>query len=98
MFGIVVGDRIATFRPLQPSSQQAAMYYATAGQQATQRGANGAGGIPVGGGFPPIGAIGRGGPPGFATRGAGEFNFEGGIYARFRAMRTVLLRLPARRL
>ncbi len=47
------------------------MFFATAGQQATHRGA-GAGGVSVGGGFPPIAAIGRGAPPGFATRGAGE--------------------------
>jgi len=66
-----VGQRVPSFRPPQPGSQQAAMFYATAGQQATHRGA-GAGGVSVGGGFPPIAAIGRGAPPGFATRGAGE--------------------------
>ena len=50
------------------------MYYATAGQQAAQRGSSG-GAIPIGGGaFPPITAIGRGGPPGFVARGAGEWD------------------------
>ncbi|CAD6583700.1 MAG: hypothetical protein TREMPRED_003636 [Tremellales sp. Tagirdzhanova-0007] len=51
------------------------MYYATAGQQAAQRGSSG-GAIPIGGGaFPPITAIGRGGPPGFVARGADPNDF-----------------------
>lgn len=62
------------------------MYYATAGQQATQPTNQGArGGMSMGPtGFPPIpgggggggGGLARGGPPGFASRGAGGLPFS----------------------
>ncbi|RSH92880.1 hypothetical protein EHS25_008326 [Saitozyma podzolica] len=68
----------AQTQPLTPGSQSSnPMYYATAGQQATTGGpAQGLRGqMPIGhAGFPPVGGIGRGGPPGFASRGAADPN------------------------
>ncbi|KAK4688005.1 CCR4-NOT transcription complex subunit 2, partial [Tremellales sp. Uapishka_1] len=60
------------------------MYYATAGQQATQQPQGARGGLPMGqaglgqSGFPPItgaGGLGRGGPPGFQSRASDSSDF-----------------------